>query len=72
MNSNDYYNLKFNIVLEDNKDFILASCPTLEIAQKYLEDMYERDIILAKNYGWQKIPKYKILINAKKVKSREI
>ena len=52
---------KFNIVLEDNESFILASCLTLESAEKYLKEMYEMDKKLAKYYNWDKIPKYKIM-----------
>ena len=55
------YNKGFNIVLSDNKDFILASCPTLEIAEKRVKEMYETDKKLAKYYNWNKLPKYEII-----------
>lgn len=51
----------YNIVLSDNKGFILASCLTYELAIKYLKDMRETDKYLAKYYGWAKLPKYKII-----------
>lgn len=52
--------MKYNIVLEDMQDFVLASCQSLEIAEKYLEDMKKRDKELKKYYGWSKLPKYLI------------
>lgn len=51
----------YNIVLSDNKDFILASCPTYELAVKYLEDITETDKYLVKYYCWAKLPKYEII-----------
>jgi len=42
--------MRFNIVLKDNDKFVLASCPTLEFAKKYLKEMYETDKELAKYY----------------------
>lgn len=51
---------KFNIVLQDMQDFVLASCQSLEIAEKYLEDMKKTDKFLQKYYGWSKLPKYLI------------
>ena len=53
----------FNIVLQDNKDFILTSCNTLEDAKKRLQDMKKNDIYLQKYYNWQSLPKYIILDN---------
>lgn len=53
--------IKYNIVLEDNQEFILASCPTLEFAENYLKEMYETDKQLAKYYNWNNMPKYKII-----------
>lgn len=32
----------YNIVLKNNNSFILASCPTLPLAEKYLKEMKER------------------------------
>ena len=55
--------VKYNIVLEDNQEFVLTSCPTLEIAENYLKKMYETDKKLAKYYNWAKMPKYKIIEN---------
>lgn len=52
---------KYNIVLLDNQDFILASCNSLEFAKKYLEEMKETDKELQKYYNWSKLPKYKII-----------
>ena len=43
---------KYNIVLKDNKDFVLVSCPTLEIAKKRLEEMQETDRELQHYYNW--------------------
>lgn len=51
---------KYNIVLEDNQEFILASCYSLEAAKKYLKDMKETDKKLQKYYNWSKLPKYLI------------
>ena len=51
---------KYNIVLEDMQDFVLASCQSLEIAKKYLEDMKKTDKYLQKQYNWSKLPKYLI------------
>ncbi|MBQ9658694.1 MAG: hypothetical protein IJV31_08010 [Clostridia bacterium] len=55
------YDKGFNIVLSDNKEFVLASCPTLELAEKYLRDIQKNDKKLAKYYNWQKLPKYEIV-----------
>ena len=52
---------KFNIVEVGNEDFILASCPTLELAKKYLKEMYKTDKKLSKYYGWHYIPQYEII-----------
>lgn len=52
---------RYNIVLEDSKGFILASCPTKELADKYLKDMYKTDKQLQKYYNWDKLPKYEII-----------
>lgn len=54
--------MKYKIVLEDNKDFVLAECNTLEIAKKYLKQMIETDKYLKDYYNWDKLPKYIILI----------
>ena len=55
----------YNIVLSDNKDFVLASCKTYELAVKYLKDInvkIEKDYSnRAKYYGWTKLPKYEII-----------
>lgn len=56
----------YNIVLSDNKDFILASCPTYELAQKYLKDIIKTDKYLAKYYNWDKLPKYEIIEEKRK------
>ena len=53
----------YNIVLKDNKDFILTSCNTLEDAKKRLQDMKKNDIYLQKYYNWKSLPKYIILDN---------
>lgn len=51
---------KYNIVLEDMQDFVLASCQTLEKAKQYLKDMEKTDKHLQKQYNWSKLPKYLI------------
>lgn len=56
---------KYNIVLEDMQDFVLASCQSLELAKKYLEDMKKTDKKLKKYYGWSRTPKYKIVESEK-------
>ena len=53
--------IKYNIVLEENQEFVLASCPTLEFAKNYLKEMEKIDKQLAKYYNWSKMPKYKII-----------
>lgn len=53
--------MKYNIVLVDNEDFVLASCPSLEVAKRRLNEMYKTDEILAKAYNWKHKPKYKII-----------
>jgi hypothetical protein len=53
--------MKYNIVLKDNNNFILASCKTLELAKKYLEDMKKTDKELQKSYNWSKLPEYQII-----------
>lgn len=53
--------MKYNIVLKDNEKFVLASCPTLAFAEKYLQEMYKTDEILAKTYNWNRKPEYKII-----------
>lgn len=52
--------MKYNIVLEDNQDFVLASCNSLELARKYLKDIKKTDKYLQKYYKWQNLPKYLI------------
>lgn len=51
---------KYNIVLEDMQDFVLASCQTLEKAKQYLKDIKKTDKYLQKQYNWSKLPKYLI------------
>ena len=53
--------MKYNIVLKENNNFILASCKTMEGALKYLEDMKKTDKKLQKIYNWSKLPKYEII-----------
>lgn len=53
--------MKYNIVLKDNKDFILASCNTLKLAKKYLEDIKKTDLYLKDYYNWNKLPEYEII-----------
>lgn len=52
---------RYNIVELGNEDFILASCPTLELAKKILKGMYKTDKKLQKYYGWSRTPEYKII-----------
>lgn len=53
--------IKYNIVEIRNRELVLASCPTLKIAKRYLKDMYKTDKKLAKYYGWHYIPQYEII-----------
>ena len=53
--------MRYNIVLKDNDKFVLASCPSLELAEKYLKEMIETDKKLASYYNWSKMPEYKIV-----------
>jgi len=57
---------KFNIVEVGNEDIILASCPTLELAKKYLKEMIKTDKKLQKYYNWSRIPEYKIIESEEK------
>lgn len=52
---------KYNIVLKGNKDFVLTSCPTLEIAKKRLEEMQETDREPQHYYNWSRLPEYEII-----------
>lgn len=61
MKDKKQYNLKYNIVLKDNDKFILASCPTREFAESYLQEMLKTDEELAKIYNWSRKPEYKII-----------
>lgn len=53
--------MRYNIVLKEHNNFILASCKTLELAKKYLKDMKKTDKELQKSYNWSKLPKYEII-----------
>ena len=53
--------MRFNIVEIGNEEFVLASCPTLKMAQRYLKEMYKTDKKLQKYYGWSRTPEYKII-----------
>ena len=52
----------YNIVLLNNPKFILASCPNLKLAKKYLKEMKETDKKLKEYFNWSQLPKYKIII----------
>lgn len=54
---------KYNIVLKENKTFILAQCENLNFAEKYLKEMEENDKKLQKYYNWSKLPEYEIVEN---------
>lgn len=54
---------KYNIVLKENKTFILAQCEDLNFAEKYLKEMEENDKKLQKYYNWSKLPEYEIVEN---------
>lgn len=56
---------KYNIVLKNNENFVLAQCNTLELAKSYLKEMKDTDKKLAKTYNWSKIPEYKIIESEK-------
>lgn len=53
--------MKYNIVEVGNEEFVLASCPTLKLAKRYLKEMYKTDKKLQKYYGWSRTPEYKII-----------
>ena len=53
--------MKYNIVEIGNEEFVLASCSTLKMAQRYLKEMYKTDKELQKYYGWSRTPEYKII-----------
>lgn len=52
---------KYNIVLCDNKDFVLVQTDTLEKANERLKDILKTDLELSKYYNWNKLPKYEII-----------
>ena len=52
---------KYNIVLKDMSNFVLASCQTKEAAESYKKEMQKNDKWLAVYYNWQKLPQYKII-----------
>jgi len=64
--------MKYNIVEMDehgfvkNPDFVLASCNTRKLAEKYLKEMYETDRKLQKYYGWKRLPEYMIIESEEK------
>lgn len=53
--------MKYNIVEVGNENFVLACCPTLKLAKKYLKEMIETDKKLQKYYNWSRVPEYKIM-----------
>jgi hypothetical protein len=53
--------IRYNIVLKNNENFVLASCKTLEFAKNYLKEIKKTDQILKKYYNWSSVPKYKII-----------
>jgi hypothetical protein len=53
--------IKYNIVEIRDRELVLASCPTLKKAKKYLKEMYKTDKKLSKYYGWHYIPQYEII-----------
>ena len=58
--------IRFNIVEVGNEEIILASCPTLELAKKYLKEMIKTNKKLQKYYNWSRIPEYKIIESEEK------
>ena len=52
---------KYNIVLKDMADFVLASCQTEEAAESYKKEIEKNDKWLAAYYNWQKLPQYEIV-----------
>lgn len=53
--------VRYYIVEIENKDFVLASCPSYEVACKRLAEIIKTDRYLAKYYNWNKLPKYEII-----------
>ena len=53
--------MKYNIVETNQKDIVLASCNSYDVACKYLQDIIKTDKELAKYYGWSKLPQYEII-----------
>lgn len=51
----------YNIVLKENKSFVLASCKTLKQGKSYLENMKKLDKHLFKVYHWKRLPQYEII-----------
>lgn len=53
--------MKYNIVETNNKSIVLASCNSYEFACKYIQDMTNTNKVLAKYYGWSRLPQYEII-----------
>lgn len=53
--------MKYNIVETNNKSIVLASCNSYKFACKYIQDMINTNKVLAKYYGWSKLPQYEII-----------
>lgn len=51
---------RYEISDTKNKDVVLVSSPTKEIALRQLNEMYETDKKLKKFYGWKSLPEYEI------------
>ena len=62
---------RYNIYDVKNKDMILVSSPTKEMAERQLKEMYETDKNLQKHYGWKELPKYEIQESKKNAKQTE-
>lgn len=54
--------MKYNIVIKNEKDFILAQLNTKEEAEKRIEEMKKNDLSLQKYYNWDNVPEYEIII----------
>lgn len=53
--------VKYNIVLSENKNYIIATYTNLNSAKKFLKTMIKNNNIIRKKYKLNKLPKYEII-----------
>ena len=53
--------VKYNIVLSENKNYIIATYTNLNSAKKFLKTMIKNNNIIRKKHKLNKLPKYEII-----------